>query len=358
MNPSQHPAPPRGPDLRGHLLDDRYVLEVLIGCGGSGNVYAARDRRLRRRVAVKVIHPELARTEAQRQRIRQEALVGAQIAHPHVATVLDLGEDQGLGHEPLMYLVMPLLEGRTLRAVVLDGAIAWRSAALWTRQLLAGLAALHARGVLHRDIKVDNCLLVREGEREVLKIVDLGLAKLTRDDLLTRPPISSRGQVIGTLPYISPEQALGEPVDERSDLYAAGVVLFELLTRRPPFVGSDYEVLVGHVERPPPAPSEVAPLACIPPALDEVVLRALAKSRDERFAAAIDFDRALASALESSGVEIERGPELAGCLEAQASLAAWAGFERGRARSEADLAARLNRAWSPLSLLLSLVPEE
>jgi len=347
-----------GPDLRGVLLDDRYLLEDFAGCGGSGTVYAALDSKLRRRVAVKVIHPEYARTEEQRFRIRQEALVGAQISHANVAQILDFGEALDSRGELTPFIVMPLLRGRTLREFVLDGPVPWTSAALWMHQLLSGLAALHAHGVLHRDIKLGNCLLIRGSDREELKIIDLGLAKVTREDLLSRRPWSTVGRIIGTLPYISPEQALGEAVDERSDLYAAGVVLFELLTRRAPFIGSDYQVLAGHVGEPPPRPTELAPFAAIPAALEEVVLKALAKRPDDRYRSTSGFDAALAQVLGASGLDVNYHPMFAGCGEAQDSLAAWTCFEYERARTQADLAARMNHAWSPLKLLMELTPEE
>jgi len=354
-------SPPRGfngPDLRGQDLGGRYHLDRFVAGGGSGNVYAGVDRKLRRPVAIKVIHPEYARTEDQRRRIRQEALLGAVLDHPNLAPILDFGADIEGHAEPLLYIVMPLLAGRTLRELVLGGQVPWTRAAGLVHQLLAGLTAMHIAGVLHRDVKLDNCLLVREGEREVLKLLDLGLAKVTGDDLLSRRPLSVTGRIIGTLPYISPEQALGEPVDERTDVYAAGVVLFELLTRRPPFVGSDYQVLTGHVEQAVPIPSDVAPLAGIPATLDAVTLTALAKGREQRFASAADFDAALVDALDSSGLEADRLRRCAGCGAAREALAAWTCFDYPRARAEAETAARLSRSWSPLKLLMSLIPED
>jgi len=169
---------------------------------------------------------------------------------------------------------------------------------------------------------VDTCMLVAESGGEVLKIIDLGLAKVTRDEFLSRRPTSTAGVIIGSLPYLSPEQARGEAVDERSDLYAAGVVLFELLTRRAPFVGTDDQVVSGHVEKQPPLPSVLAPLSGIPVVLEEVTLRALTKKPDERYQSAVDFDIALVEALAQAGVDIGRSPAFAGCCEAQASLVA------------------------------------
>lgn len=180
----------------------------------------------------------------------------------------------------------------------------------------------------------------------------------TRCGLFSRLPRSLTGRIVGTLPYLAPEQILGEPIDERADVYAVGVVLFELLTRRPPFVGSEYEVLVGHVERPPPRPREVAGLAGIPAAIERVVLTALAKRREERFPSALEFDAALVEAVRSEGIDVEATAVPSGCGEAQASLAAWNSFEHTRARDLVELAARLNRGWSPLRVLMSLVAEE
>lgn len=200
---------------------------------------------------------------------------------PNLAQIFDYGmHAEHINHgEVQPFIVMPLLLGRTLREVVSDGPLPWPRAVHAIRQLLAGLGALHAAGVLHRDVKLDNCILVREHGREVLKVIDLGLAKVTREQIVSSPPISAPGAIVGTLLYVAPELALGEAADERSDLYAVGVALYELLTRRPPFRGSAYEVMVGHVEHLPAPPSEVAAMAGIPPGLDEITLKALAKDR-------------------------------------------------------------------------------
>jgi len=177
-----------GPDLREMTLADRYRLDELVGFGGSGNVYAARDLRLQREVAVKVLHPEYAREEEPRRRIRQEALLGARITHPNLTPILDLGEELDARGELMPFIVMPLLRGRMLRDALNEGHVPWPVAVEWTRQLLSGLAALHARSVVHRDVKLDNCMLVYEGGRELLKILDLGLAKVTSDALISQCP--------------------------------------------------------------------------------------------------------------------------------------------------------------------------
>ena len=352
-----------GPDLRGRVLVGRYLLERVVGIGGTASVYAAVDKHLRRRVAVKVLHPEHARSDEQRRRIREEAQLAACVEHMNVATLLDLGAEERPDGERLFFLVMPLLEGRTLRELVLSGSIPWARAVALVRQLLAGVAAIHHAGALHRDLKSGNCLVGPAEDGERLWILDFGLAKAVVSGLISRTHRSSEGSIVGTLPYLSPEQARGLPLDVRSDLYAAGVILFELLTRRLPFLGSDYDVLTAIVNEPPPPPCELAPQAGIPEALEAVVMRVLAKEPSMRFESAIDFSAALADVLvgEAGAERAIMQPcssSHAGCAEAEASLAAWSCFEYGRAQRMAKLAMRINRAWSPLALLMSLVPEE
>ncbi|MEZ4449869.1 MAG: serine/threonine-protein kinase [Nannocystaceae bacterium] len=348
------------PDYRGELVGGRYLLGPLIGRGGTASVHAGVDQRLRRRVAVKVIHPEHARSDAQRRRARREAVVGASFDHPHVVPLLDHGDELLAHGEHRPYLVMPLLEGATLRGLVLEGSIAWPRAVALCRQLLAGLAAIHACGVIHRDLKACNAFISHEQGREHLRILDFGLARVTREGLLSRWPASASGVIVGTPAYLAPEQIRGRPIDERVDLYAAGVILFEALTRRLPFGGSEYEVLTAHVGEPPPSPRAIAGADAIPASVEASVLRALAKDPAARFASAAEFDAALAQALREAGIStpVNACPEgHAGTTEAQASLAAWTSFDYARAHASACEAGRINRAWGPLQVLMSLIPE-
>jgi serine/threonine-protein kinase len=319
------------------------------------SVYAAADLHLGRRVAVKVIHPEHARTEMQRRRILQEATLGARLDHPNTMLVFDLGEEEGPHHERWIYLTMPLVTGGNLRHVLLDGPVAWRRAVDLGRQLLAGLAALHRAGALHRDVKPENCLMSRTDGREHLRLADLGLAKAA-PGLLSLAPVSVSGALLGTHTYLSPEQARGLALDERSDLYSAAVMLFELLTSQPPFSGGYLELLNAHVSAEPPSPRVLAPLAGIPASIEAVVLRALEKDPADRYATAEQFAAALGAAASAEpledGVEGVCSTAHAGCEAAQASLAAWTRFEYELAHSEATRAARLNPAWSPLRLMM------
>lgn len=375
-----------GLDLRERVLVGRYRLDEVVGCGGTAVVYGARDLLLRRRVAVKVFHPELARSESQRRRIRREAQLLAHLEHPHVIPLLDFGEEpqrllaaEAPPHgahvelvsvgDPLAFLVMPLLRAPTLRDLVLAGTLGWQRALSLVRQLLEAVAVLHRRGVLHRDLKSQNCLVTRRAGRDHLYLLDLGLARVTAPDLVSggsgRPSVSHSepGAIVGTLAYLAPEQARGGPVDERADLYAVGVILFELLTRRVPFTGSDYAVLKGHVEVEPPTPSRVLPAAGISAELDGIVLRALAKDPVRRFANADEFMAALEAVLGEAATAGKgsltcRVPEHAGCENAQAALAAWTRFESSAAHRAAEAAARVDRAWSPLALMIGALTEE
>ncbi|MBK8261974.1 MAG: protein kinase [Nannocystis sp.] len=168
---------PRGPDLRGRTLHGRFRLDGLIAPGGMADVYEALDLRLRRRVAIKALHPEHGRAPDQRRRFYQEAVLAAQIDHPHVIPIFDHGEEPALGGEPVLFLVMPLLQGVTLRQRLLEPAMPIADALSLTIQLLDGLAELHKLGAVHRDLKPENCLIVQRHGRDHLILLDLGLAK-------------------------------------------------------------------------------------------------------------------------------------------------------------------------------------
>ena len=350
---------PRGPDLRGRVLGGRYRLAEVLGCGGMADVYAGVDGVLQRAVAVKVLHPEHGRTGEQRRRFRQEAVLGAGIEHAHVMPVLDFGEERGGEGEGALFLVMPRVEGVSLRTIALEGAVAWQRAVWLGMQALAGLGALHERGVIHRDVKPENFVVRRRGGTEVVVLLDLGLAKVVEGPgVLSMAPRSGAG-ILGTVTYVSPEQAREEELTAASDVYAAGVTLYELLTRRPPFSGTTLEVINAHVGQVPMGVREVAPEAGIPAGVEAVVMRALAKRAEERYAEAGAFRAALGEAMAEVG-EVGEGEGTrgdGGTEEALAALAAWTSFEYGRARELSRRAARLNRGWGPLVMILDEVPE-
>ena len=209
-----------------------YEIVGWLGAGGMGEVYRARDPRLGREVAIKVI-PESFATDASRvRRFEQEARAAGQLNHPNILAVYDVGL-----HEGSPYIVSELLEGESLRSRLRGGALAARKAIDYARQIAEGLAAAHDKLIVHRDVKPDNLFITTDGR---IKILDFGIAKLTRpsDDAGGRtglPTETGAGMVVGTASYMSPEQVRGEAVDARSDLFSFGTILYEMLTGRPPF---------------------------------------------------------------------------------------------------------------------------
>lgn len=352
----------------------------VCGVGGAASVFVAVDLRLGRSVALKLIHPEVAGLVGQRRRVIEEARLAAQVDHRNVVGVLDLGEAEvaGVGRP---FVVMPIIHGRTLREILLDGAVTWRRALDLGRQLLAGLGAIHAVGARHGDVKPENCIVSAEDDGELLRIGDFGLARHVGDGLgqvnlggvvLGRGRLVGRqspdGQV-GTALYAAPELARGEALDARSDVYAAGVVIYEMLARRPPFVGEAAAVLAAHADlgvRAPPIEAVARGGApAVPPAVEDAVAGALAKTPADRFASAGAFGRALADAevraLADAGLAGAGrcgAPAHAGADAALASLAAWTRFEYADARAAAAKAARAGEGWAPLALLMSAVAEE
>jgi eukaryotic-like serine/threonine-protein kinase len=267
-------------------LGDRYQVGELLGRGGMAEVHEGRDLRLGRRVAIKILKPDLARDPAFLSRFRREAQSAASLNHPNVVAVYDTGEDV-LGEGPsavaVPFIVMELVEGITLKELLHSGNRLVPERALEiTAGILAALDYSHRHGIIHRDIKPGNVMLTTTG---TVKVMDFGIARATADAGHTG---TSTQTVLGTAAYLSPEQAQGRTVDARSDLYSTGVVLFELLTRRPPFVGdAPVAVAFAHVNEDPPAPSSVDPT--VPAALDALVLRALAKDPAQRYQSAVEF---------------------------------------------------------------------
>jgi len=265
-----------------------YEVVDLLGAGGMGEVYRARDPRLGREVAVKILPAELATDSVRLRRFEQEARAVAALNHPHILTVFDVGS-----HDGTPYVVTELLEGETLREVLARRSPTLPQLLTFAVQAAQGLAAAHQKGIIHRDLKPENLFLTTDGR---VKILDFGLARIvpsvpvdTPQDDLTRP-----GTVVGTIAYMAPEQVKAFPVDPRSDLFSFGVVLYELLSRTHPFRRDTVTAtLVAIVEETPPPPSTRN--AEIPAALDRLVQRCIEKNREERFRSA----RELALALEA-----------------------------------------------------------
>jgi hypothetical protein len=262
-----------------HVLAGRYELGPVLGQGGMARVHKAVDRQLGRPVAVKVLAPPFDRDRAFVERFRREARAAAGLSHPNIVAVFDSGSDDGTH-----YIVTELAQGETLaERLRRDGSMPPQQVVDVAVDVCRALTAAHERGLIHRDVKPGNVMLLEDGR---VKVVDFGIARAAGSDTLT-----GTGVVMGSTAYLSPEQASGGPVDERSDLYSLGCVLFEMLTGQVPFrADTPVATMYRHVNEEPPRPSSIAP---VPAGLEDVVMRCLEKDPKRRFGSAAELERAL-----------------------------------------------------------------
>jgi serine/threonine protein kinase len=291
------PAAPRatsasgiGGHLVGHVIADRYRAVAVLGRGGHGEVYEAEELATGARVAIKTLLPSVRQVPEAVRRFEREARAGELTTHPNIVDVIDVGAlDDGS-----LYLVMELVRGANLATLIEGGPLHPRRALVITRQALTGLAHAHGRGLVHRDLKPENLMVTRAGrpgaEYDQVKILDFGLVKLIGPAGLG-DRITEMGAVFGSALYMSPEQALGKPTDARTDLYAIGVLLVEMLTGIAPFAAVNASAtLRKHVAMPAPTLASLVPGAAWSTVeLESVVARALAKRVDERFATAAEM---------------------------------------------------------------------
>jgi serine/threonine-protein kinase len=291
-----------GLDLTGHTLAGRYRVTRMVGKGGMGVVYEAEQLATGRAVALKMLLPGIADTASIAKRFRREANAASLLDHPNIIEVLDLfieGES--------LVMVMELVHGTSLATVIARARLATRRSLVIARQVLEALTYAHERGMVHRDLKPENVMLERVGaagaEYERAKLLDFGLVKLIGDapNEVGTEKLTQTGLVFGTPAYMAPEQVLGRRVDHRVDLYALGVVVFEMLTGAPPFHSADATALMRmQVQTPAPSLASVATgRAWCTRELDYLVGRALAKRADDRFTSARDMTAALDDAFRS-----------------------------------------------------------
>jgi eukaryotic-like serine/threonine-protein kinase len=290
------------------LFDGRYRIVRKLGSGGMADVYLAEDEELGRPIAIKILNDRHANDESFVERFRREAKNAAGLSHPNIVSIYDRGEAEGT-----YYIAMEYLDGRSLKElVVARGPLPIPDAIDATRQVLAALRFAHRKGVVHRDIKPHNVMADADGR---LKVTDFGIARAGVSQM------TEAGSIIGTAQYLSPEQARGAPVDQRSDLYSVGVVLYEMLTGTTPFSGeSPVEIAMKHLSDPPRPPS--VERSDIPPDLDMIVLRALAKDPDDRFQTAEEMDAELERVSRGVGVTTETADAATAVLSGAALAAA------------------------------------
>jgi eukaryotic-like serine/threonine-protein kinase len=278
------------------VLGERYEIGGVLGRGGMAEVHRGRDLRLGREVAVKVLRSDLARDPSFQVRFRREAQAAASLNHPAIVAVYDTGEDRtGTGATP--YIVMEYVEGETLRDVLRrEGRLSPERAMSLAADICGALDFSHRNGIVHRDVKPGNVMITPQG---AVKVMDFGIARAVSDSAAT---MTSTAAVIGTAQYLSPEQARGEGVDARSDVYSVGCLLYELVTGAPPFTGdSPVAVAYQHVREDPRLPSSINPE--VPPELDAILLKAMSKNPANRYQSAAEMRNDLLRALAGQRVE-------------------------------------------------------
>ena len=276
---------------------NHYEVVSQLGAGGMGEVYLAEDPRLGRQVAIKVLPAEFAKDSDRLRRFEQEARATSALNHPNILTVYDIG-----AHEGAPYIVAELLEGEELSELIKESAIATRKAVDYARQIAEGLAAAHAKGIIHRDLKPENLFVTKDGR---VKILDFGLAKLRPQqfgdidkDAPTQKRITDPGVIMGTVGYMSPEQVRGQETDHRSDIFAFGVILYEMLSGQRAFRGDSAIEVMNAILKEDPADLGESGMK-IAPGLEKVLRRCLEKKPEHRFHSAHDLGFAL-EAVESS----------------------------------------------------------
>ncbi|MES1188532.1 MAG: serine/threonine-protein kinase [Myxococcales bacterium] len=274
----------------GTTLGDRYRIDALIGEGGMGRVYSAEHVLMRKRLAIKVLHRELTTMAEVVARFEREAMAAANIDHPNVAAATDFGRLP----DGAVFLVLEYVQGKSLRDEIAGGPIAAERALHITRQIAAGLGSAHALDIVHRDLKPENVMLVEKGgDPDFVKVLDFGIAKVPIGEVPhptqtpAHTPITKAGMVFGTPEYMAPEQALGQTVDGRADLYALGVILYEMLSGSRPFSSQSQVGILGQqLSKSPPKISDRAPGIVVPPAVEAVAMKLLQREASERYQSA------------------------------------------------------------------------
>jgi serine/threonine-protein kinase len=284
----------------GRTLDDKYLVEDPVGAGGMGAVYRARHLSMDRPVAIKFLHQRFVEDEAARNRFQAEARAAVKLCHPNAVSVTDFGQTS----EGVVYIVMELLEGRTLREILnREAPLETARATSIMLQTSDAVAAAHVAGIIHRDLKPSNILVTQSADQPAaVKVLDFGIATFSADDDEDAPVVAHTNTVIGTPRYMSPEQHNGNELTPAADVYSLGVILYEMLAGMAPFSGSTpAEIAEKHANNPPHSPREI--VAAIPQDVERVVLHALEKQPSDRPANAGEFRRELLETANRLGLE-------------------------------------------------------
>ncbi|MEW6734299.1 MAG: serine/threonine-protein kinase [Acidobacteriota bacterium] len=275
--------------LIGTLILEKYRIDRLLGRGGMGAVYEGKHLLLDRAIAIKVMHPQIVVDENAVARFIREAKTSAKLDHPNAVTIYDFGV-----LENGAFIVMEFISGKSLRTVLSNGALTVEQALEWFTPICAAVDAAHRRDIIHRDLKPENIMLKETAEGVIVKVVDFGLAKLSTSES-DSVKLTKSGQVLGTPQYMAPELFDGEDADPRSDIYALGIIFYEMVTGSVPFSGSLETVIAGHLLKEPTSITKVNPAIKIP--LDETLKLALNKRRNRRIGSAMEFATALKAAV-------------------------------------------------------------
>jgi serine/threonine protein kinase len=290
-----------GDAMIGRVLNRRYRVVRKIGQGGFGSVYEGLQLQMDRPVALKMLHPRLTAERSLVERFRREAKAACNLRDPHTIVTYDFDQTE----DGALYLVMELLQGRSLLAELnRHGAMSPARALFLVDQICSSLAEAHAHGIVHRDIKPENIFIEdRESQRDFVKVLDFGIAKIMAGDREGDGKVvhlTASGQTVGTLEYMSPEQLAGSELDGRSDIYSLGIMVYQMLAGRLPFTGPPTVVITAHLHQVPPVPSKLSPQ--VPPRLDQIVMRCIAKEREQRFPDMMALRAELAATSDSSAV--------------------------------------------------------
>lgn len=281
----------------GQTIAEKYLLEKLIGTGGMGSVYAGKHVQLGRAIAVKVMNADTVSDEVAIARFIREAKTAAKLDHANAVTIHDFGSTSNGG----AFIVMEYINGQSLRKYLSKhGALSLKQTLAWFMPICEVVEAAHQRGIIHRDLKPENIMLKEIGEEIVIKVVDFGLAKLVTNTDASQK-LTKTGEFMGTPQYMAPEVYDGEAADQRTDIYALGIILYEMISGKIPFAGSVQNIISGHLFNEPKPIASINPN--LPQELDKVLALALEKKREQRISSAVEFANAFKKALSKIGTQ-------------------------------------------------------